>query len=302
MAVAAPVTRPFPAVEGVSHRYVDVDGLRMHVAEAGSGEPLVLLHGWPQHWYEWRYQIPVLAEHFHVICPDLRGFGWSDAPPGLYDKETLAADISKLIAVLELERVRLIGHDWGGWIGFLLCLFHPEQVSKYLALNIPPPWPKTDLRTVGATYRFWYQWLISTPGLGAWTLRNRPGFVEYIIRGTSKRSEAWSDDDLAAFTEVLREPARAEATVHLYRTFTTREFPSLVRGRYNDRRLVTPTLLLFGTEDFAISTAFLRGYEQHADDLTIELVPDTGHFIAEEKPELVNERALEFFGAAAAQS
>src|SRR4051794_33022829 len=82
------MARPFPEVEGVEHRYVDAGGLRMHVAEAGpQGEPIMLLHGWPQHWYLWRDVIPPLAEEYRVIAPDLRGFGWSDAPPDGYDKE-----------------------------------------------------------------------------------------------------------------------------------------------------------------------------------------------------------------------
>src|SRR5687767_14115632 len=86
---AQPISRPFPEVQGVSHRFVDAGGLHMHVAEAGEGEPVVLLHGWPQHWYEWRRQIPALAQHYRVICPDLRGFGWTDAPASGYEKENL---------------------------------------------------------------------------------------------------------------------------------------------------------------------------------------------------------------------
>jgi pimeloyl-ACP methyl ester carboxylesterase len=298
MAVATPVTRPFPRIEGVSHRFVDAAGLRMHVAEAGEGDPVLLLHGWPQHWYEWRHQIPVLARHYHVICPDLRGFGWSEAPPGGYEKENLAADVLNLLDALGLERpVKLIGHDWGGWAGFLICLHHPERVERFLALNITPPWGKADLRTLSALWRFWYQYLIASPLLGSLVLKNMPQFVRYFIRGTSAE-DAWSDDDLAAFTEPLREPERAHASVQLYRTFLLREFPSIARGRYASLRLTTPTLLLFGTKDFAISTRFLRGYEPFVDDFTLELVPDAGHFIAEEKPEMVNERALEFFSAA----
>ena len=93
------MTRPFPPVEGVEHRYVEARGLRFHVAEAGPPEadPLLALHGWPQHWYEWRRQIPALAEHYRVIVPDLRGFGWSDAPPDGYDKENMATDVLALI-------------------------------------------------------------------------------------------------------------------------------------------------------------------------------------------------------------
>ena len=288
-------SRPFPQVEGVQHRYVQAGGLRMHVAEAGQGDPLLMLHGWPQHWYEWRHQIPTLSRHYRVICPDLRGFGWTEAPPSGYEKENLAADVVKLLDALGLERVKLVGHDWGGWVGFLLCLHHPERFERHLALNIPPPWGRLDLQSLKGLWRFWYQGLIATPGLGEWVLRNRPEFVAYLIRGTSPNKEIWSDDEVAAFTEPLREPDRARATVQLYRTFLLREFPQVARGQYNSLRLVTPTLLLFGVRDFAISTGLLRGYEPYTDDFTLELIPDSGHFIADEKQELVTERALEFF-------
>jgi pimeloyl-ACP methyl ester carboxylesterase len=296
-ATAHPIVRPFPHVEGVSHRFVDAGGLRMHVAEAGEGDPLVMLHGWPQHWYEWRHQIPELAKRYRVICPDLRGFGWSDAPPAGYEKESLAADVVRLLDALGLERVRLAGHDWGGWTGFLVSMRHPERVERYLALNIPPPWGKLDLRTVANMWRFWYQALLASPGLGRWVVRNRPEFVRFLLKGSARGKEIWSEEELEAFSEPLREEARANATVQLYRTFLTRELPKLSRGAYESLRLTVPTLLLFGTDDFAISTALLRGYEPYADDMVLELVPDCGHFIAEERPQLVTERALDFFGS-----
>jgi pimeloyl-ACP methyl ester carboxylesterase len=290
------VARPFPPVPGVEHTFVEAGGLRFHVAEAGGGEPLVMLHGWPQHWYEWRHQIPRLAQHYRVICPDLRGLGWSDAPARGYEKETLAADVVNLLDVLGLERVKLVGHDWGGWVGFLICLLHPERVERFLALNIPPPWGKLDLKSLASLPRFWYQWLLASP-LGYWVLRNRPGFVRFIIRGGTPTKQVWSEQELDEFIEVLREPERARATQQIYRTFTLREFPKIARGRYDSLRLTTPTLLLFGEKDFAIGKSFIRGYEPYVDDFKVEFVPDTGHFIVEERHELVTERALEFFGA-----
>jgi pimeloyl-ACP methyl ester carboxylesterase len=290
------ITRPFPEVEGVRHEFVDVGGLRMHVAEAGEGEPLLMLHGWPQHWYEWRRQIPVLSRHYRVISPDLRGLGWSEAPRDGYDKETLASDIVKLLDVLELDRVRLVGHDWGGWCGFIICLRHPERIERFLPLNIPPPWGKLDLKTLRGLPRFWYQWLLASP-LGSWVLQNRPEFVRYLISGMTPTKGTWSEEELDEFIEPLREPDRAHATQQIYRTFLLREFPKLARGAYDSFRLTTPTLLLFGEKDFAISKSFLRGYEPFVEDFRLELVPDAGHFLPEERPELVNERALEFFGA-----
>jgi pimeloyl-ACP methyl ester carboxylesterase len=287
-----------PQIAGIEHREVDAAGLRMHVVEAGppDGDPVLVLHGWPQNWYEWRHQIPALAgAGYRVIVPDLRGFGQSDAPPHGYDKENMATDVLNLMDAMGLERVRLLAHDWGGWIGFILCVHAPERFSRYVALNIPHLWAKTGPRLLLNIWRFWYQVVIASP-LGRWLLRNRPGFVRRIIQGSSPNPQSWTDEDIEAFTRPLQEPARAEASVQLYRTFLLREFGPVGAGRYQKHRLTVPTRLLFGTEDFAIPKAFFRrDTKEFADDFTIEFVPDTGHFIAEERPELVNDRTLAFF-------
>ena len=96
-----------PQLDGVTHRTVPARGLRFHVAEAGAGDPIVLVHGWPQHWWMWRHVVPLLAPHARLVMIDLRGFGWSDAPPGAYDKQTLADDLLAVLDALGLERVRL---------------------------------------------------------------------------------------------------------------------------------------------------------------------------------------------------
>jgi pimeloyl-ACP methyl ester carboxylesterase len=272
----------------------------MHLAEAGEGEPLVMLHGWPQHWYMWRNQIPALARHYHVICPDLRGFGWSDAPPRGYEKENLATDVLNLLDALDLRRpVKLAGHDWGGWVGFILCAQHPERFERYLALNIPHIWNRADLRGALEIWRFWYQALMASPLVGYRVARWRTYLRAVLTAGSPHRRTA---DEIAAFVEPLREPARARATVQLYRTFLTREFPKAAQGRYRAYRLTVPTLLLFGKNDLAISKRLLEGYEPYADDMRVEIVEGSGHFIAEDRPELVTERALEFFGVAQARA
>src|SRR6202022_758481 len=147
---------PMPHLDGMRHRYVEASGVRFHLAEAGEGDPVLLLHGWPQHWFAWRKVAPLLAAGHRVICPDLRGFGWSDAPPGAYDKATLARDVVALLDALGLESVDLIAHDWGAWIGFILCLEHPERFEHYLALNMYTPWPEApSLRAFPRLARLW---------------------------------------------------------------------------------------------------------------------------------------------------
>jgi len=283
-----------PHVEGVTHRWVGARGLRFHVAEAGSGDdPVLLLHGWPQHWYEWRELMPALADRHRVLAMDLRGFGWSDAPRTGYEKENLASDVLAVLDALGLERVKLVGHDWGGWIGFLLCLRAPERFERYLALNIPTPWIQMR-KALPHSWRLVYQQVILAPWIGYFAHRSKR-FVRMALRAGGADPRFWDERTLSIFADNLAEPSRAKAAVQMYRVFNLRELVPILRGRYAERRLTVPTRMLFGTDDAAIHTDLLAGYEAHADDMEIEFVPGCGHFIADERPDLVAERARAFF-------
>jgi pimeloyl-ACP methyl ester carboxylesterase len=285
-----------PHVEGMTHSKVEVGDVSLHVAEVGSGPPILLLHGWPQHFYVWRDIAPQLAADHRVICPDLRGFGWSDAPPGRYAKQTLADDILGLLDALGLDEVDLIAHDWGAWVGFLLCLDHPDRFRHYLALNMYTPWPdRPSPRALLGLARLWYQVALATPGLGQALIRRTP-FVRQLITAGAVHPETWSEAELEVFTSVLHQPERARASVRLYRTFLVRELWPYLRGGFDDRRLSVPTLLLHGTQDLAIDYRLLGRWQQYADAMSVELREDSGHFIAEELPDVVVARARALFG------
>ena len=197
-----------PHVTGVAHEFVNAGGLRTHVATAGHGPPVVLLHGWPQHWYEWRDVIPLLAPHARVICPDLRGLGWTDVPRRGYEKDQLKRDVLALLDALELERVTFVGHDWGGFVGFLLALEHPERIESFLALNVLPPWPASNARTRLDAWRFIYIPILATRGLGGGRLGR--GFA---ARGL--RDAGLTPADVDAFVEQAGGRARARYRAHL---------------------------------------------------------------------------------------
>ena len=279
-----------PQLDGVTHRTVPARGLRFHVAEAGAGEPLVLVHGWPQHWWMWRHVVPMLAPHARLVMIDLRGFGWSDAPPGAYDKQTLADDVLAVLDALGLDRVCLMAHDWGAWSGFLACLAAPERFAAFLALGAPRPGGRPSARQLREVWRFAYQVAIASPVLGRRLVAD-PRFVERVIMGGAVQRQAWTPDDLRAFTTALAEPPRARASVRLYRTFLAREVARGARGR-----LTVPTRVMVGSRDPAIPVALLDGAQDDADDLSLEIVPECGHFVPEEQPALVAERARELFG------
>lgn len=299
--------QPMPEVPGVSHIYVNAGGLRTHVAVAGpeDGDPVLLLHGWPQHWWLWRNVIPPLAEAgYRVHAPDLRGFGWTEATPRFadYDRRHMANDIFALIEELELDRpIRLAGHDWGGWISFLITMRRPELFERYFALNIPPVWGDPGPFKLGQRLRtlskLAYQLPLSTPGVSrqvqAGALRSR--FAMGVVKA-SKRREVWENGVLDVFLDQFKDPARSRATMCLYRRFLTHELLPIATGSYAPGRLTVPTRLLFGMDDVAVDpSVVLADHSKKADDLTVETIDDCGHFIVDEQPELVADRMLAWF-------
>src|SRR3954451_3602978 len=204
-----------PAVPGasVAHRRVALPGgPTLHVAEAGDGPPLVLIHGWPQHWWAWRRLLPDLAPAHPVLCLDLRGLGWSDAPPGAYAKEQWAADVVALLDALDVDRADLVGHDWGGLVALLAALRAPERVRTVAALSIVHPWPPAPAPSVRALVPLAYQLPLATPLAGEQLLRRVPFFVRELIRRGSHPDHRWGDDELDAYADVLRTPERARAS------------------------------------------------------------------------------------------
>ena len=284
-----------PDIPGAEHRFAqiqtaDAGPLRVHYAEAGEGPPLLLLHGWPQHFWCWRRVVPLLAGDFRLICPDLRGFGWTGAPGRGYDNETFAADAVALLDTLGLDRVGVIGHDWGGFSAFLLALNHPRRVERLLALSTPIPWLRPSPRLLAATWRTWYAWALAAIGREA--VGRRPGAVRLMLR-RGVPDEAIDEDEAEVYAERLREPARAEATQLLYRSYV-RSVLALQEKRYESLRLTAPTRLIVGRADQFVPEVVVRGFEPHADDMALELV-EGGHFLPEELPDLVARRARELF-------
>ena len=289
--------RPLPDIPGVSHRMVDIGGVRLHVAEAGpagTGDPVLLLHGFPQHWYAWRHVIGLLAGEYRLICPDLRGFGWSDAPARGYDSTSQVRDVLALMDALALPRVRLIGHKGGGVLGFRISLAAPERVSRFLALNTVHPWP-LQRRLLPRAWRYWYTALLEYPGIGRRVLRHWPAFTAFLLRRGVADPAAWQDGEIDEYAAAFGDPARARAGEQLHWQFVLHDIPALVTGRDRKSRLTVPTLILAGARDPVTPPAVLAGGERHASDLRVEVVPDAGQFLPAERPDLVAAAARRLF-------
>ena len=291
-------TIALPTLSGVEHAYVDLPGLRMHVAEAGAGEPVLLLHGFPQHWWEWRGIIPRLAPHYRVICPDLRGAGWTDAPAEGYTSEQQRADVLALLDCLGLDRVRLVAHDWSAIVGFQLAIHHPERIEQYVSLATPHPWIRFRPAMLRGAWRLWFQPVIATPGVGPRLLaRGDQRLARYLLEQDGAGGALRSAEDREAFLAPLRQPERARAGSAIYRGLILPELRRIVTGAYRESRLDVPTLVLYGTADPALVPNVHGGCEANADDLAVEPIEGASHFLADQRPDPVADRILAFFGA-----
>jgi pimeloyl-ACP methyl ester carboxylesterase len=303
---------PDEARIGLRHRFVEANGLRFHVVEAGGdagGEagagggrrPLVLLlHGFPEFWYGWRSQIPALAERFWVVAPDLRGYNLSDKPASGYasgyDYETLARDVPALIRALGAERAHVVGHDWGGMVAWGAAIFHPDVVDRLAILNAPHP--AAFLRELNRNpiqrLRSWYIALFQVRGLAEWLLtRGHARGVADMLRGSTVEPGSFSAADLAAYRRAVLRPGAARAMLAYYRALWSSS-PEELRARL---RIVTAsTLLIWGVQDLALVPELTDDLDDWVPGVRVERIADASHWVQHERPDLVNRLLLSHLG------
>ncbi|WP_280386701.1 alpha/beta fold hydrolase [Nocardia wallacei] len=288
-----------PALPGVRRSFVTARGVRFHVTEAGpaDGRPVVVLHGWPQHHYTYRHLLADPPAGLRIIAPDLPGYGWSGPAPHRWAKEDVAQDVLALLDELGVSRALLAGHDWGGYVGFLMVLRDPGRFDGYLPLNIAHPW--NTARTMAP--HFWrfllYQPLVAAFGM---PLHRRTRFIDRVLRmGVTDRGE-FTPEVVRTYSDSFRNPIAARAATDTYRTFLLREIPA--QRRPERRRASIPIRALFGTDDGAIHRSLASADPAKADDYTVEYVSGCGHFLPEERADLVRVRLLELAATTARRS
>ena len=288
-----------PALPGVDHFWMDVRSngrrVRLHIAEVGDGAPVLLLHGWPQHWWCWRRVMEELRGRYRLLVPDLRGFGWSEAPGNGYSAVTFARDAVGLLDALDIDRAHVVGHDWGGFTGFLLGLEHPSRIDRLLLCNTPGPWARLNPRVAIGLRRAWYVPLVAAPVLGERMVARR-GFVQWFLR-LRGQAALFPDADASLYADQFRDSARAAAASRLYRYYLQLVAQAVLpRHLFAGQRLSAPTRLLFGADDFYIPLALLEEVEAHGDDLTLDVISGCSHWMPEERPDLIAEQARALFG------
>lgn len=278
----------------ITHHFFDADGVNIHFARAGAGDAVVLLHGWPQTWYAWRKIIPSLARRYTVIAPDLRGLGDSSRPLEGYDKKTIAADIWKLTREhLGLDRFFLVGHDWGGPVAYALAASHPEAVRRLAMLDTGVPGDGSG--TFSQHGRRWHHAFHQTADLPEALIAGREAiYYGWFWQHYGHVPGAIGPDDTREFLRTYTQPGTARTGLAYYRAIDrdVRD-NTATRERF---KLPMPVLALGGGKAFGRGPETLESLERVAVDVRGGVVEDCGHWMAEEKPELIAQALLDFFG------
>ncbi len=276
------------------HRDIITNGIRMHYVTQGEGPLIVLLHGFPEFWYSWRYQIPFLAKHgYTVVAPDLRGYNDTDKPRRGYDVPTLLRDIVGLIRGLGQEKAIIVGHDWGGALAWTFAMRYPTMTERLIVMNAPHPGAMLrEIRTLKQLRKSWYIFFFQIPWLPEYVLlRNHANEIGRSLRGAAVQKSVFPREETAKYQEAMSKPGAMTAALNYYRQL----FRRLPRSSWGTKFQVTmPALLIWGEQDIALGIELTTGLEQWVDDIEIKRIPDSGHWVQQEQPDKVNEYMLEF--------
>lgn len=279
-------------MKSTSH-YADLDGVTLHYLRAGSGDPVVLVHGIPQTSHEWRYVMPRLAEHYTVIAPDLRGLGDSTRPAGVYDKKTLGADIAALvIGHLGFERFHLVGHDWGGPVAFAVAAHNPQAVKTLTILDVVIPGDGGDFSQGG---RRWHHALFRTLDLPEQLFLGREELViNWLFENYGFRADCIAEEDKAEFLRTYKKPGAFRALLEIYRALPQDAADNAAILKANGK-LKMPVLALGGDRSFGRGMECIESLRRVAENVRGGLVKDSGHWIAEEQPDFLTDQLLALY-------
>lgn len=278
----------------LQHQFIKTNGLRLHYVTQGTGPLLLFLHGFPEFWYTWRHQIAAFADSFTVVALDLRGYNDSDKPQEIsdYAMPELVKDVSGVITELGYERCVLVGHDWGGAIAWSTAYAHPEQVEKLVILNCPHPCRfRAGMTNPAQIMRSAYMLFFQIPWLPELVLQaNDYDFISQAFDNMGVNRSAISETDVQAFKSAIARPGALTAALNYYRNL----FLSPALFQQNWSVLEVPTLMIWGEEDPAFENTLVKNTEEYVRDFHLRYIPNCGHWVPQEYPDLVNQYIREF--------
>jgi len=261
----------------IERRAAVANGIRQHYLTAGTGRPLLLLHGWPVSAEMWRRVMPALARAHTVIAPDLRGAGYSDKPAGGYDKATLARDVHALMAGLGFARYAAVGHDIGGMVGYALAAQFRDAVEKLVIVDAPLPGIEPWERMLGAP-ALWHVGFHSQRDLAEALIQGRERlYIESFIRARAANPAAIADVEIDAYAALMAAPGGLRGGLEYYRAFAQ---DAAANKEFAATKLAMPVLGIGGERLGPVLKGVIETIAADARTVTFK---DCGHWVIEEK-------------------
>ncbi|NKE61092.1 alpha/beta hydrolase [Lentzea sp. PSKA42] len=277
---------------GFRHNYTEVNGVRLHYVTGGRGEPLVLLPGWPQTWWEYHKIMPALATKFRVIAVDLRGMGGSEKPQGGYDKKTMATDIHELVKKLGYDKVGVAGHDIGSQVAFSFAANFPNATRKVALMDVLHPdegYYQLPLLPPPGEFSLWWFAFNQVQTLPEQLLTGRFRYlIDWLFANTAFNPDAIDERSRAIYARAYNSPDAIRAGNGWYKAF----HQDIADGK-TYAKLTPPVLGLASVPSFEQFKAALPNV---ATDFKVVRVDGAGHWLAEEQPDTVARELTEFFG------
>ena len=281
--------------------YITTNGVSLHCVTQGDGPLMLMLHGFPEFWYSWRYQIPEFSKDYKVVALDLRGYNDSDKPKDLsaYNMREFIQDIRGVIAGLGYDQCTLVGHDWGGAIAWNFAYAYPEMVEKLIVMNIPHPAKLADgLWTIEQLQKSWYVFFFQLPFVPELLFQAddyRAIASSFIDMAIDK--SAFTTADLNAYKDAAAKRGALTAMINYYRNVFPAFFSPQERPEWG--LLTVPTLMIWGENDAALGKELTYGTEEDVQDFQIRYIPNCSHWVQQEKPDFVNQYMREFLSGEA---
>jgi pimeloyl-ACP methyl ester carboxylesterase len=285
-------------MERISDGYAEVNGVRLHYLEAGSGPLVVLLHGFPEFSYSWREQIPALVQAgYRVVAPDMRGYNLSAKPSSWhdYDAAALGGDIAALIRYFDVERAHIVGHDWGAAVAYLTAMEHPEVVERVAILNVPHPARMlAGFRTLKQLRKSWYMFFFQLPVIPERMLAAND--FRALKRALDESPHGFSSEDVERYVESWSKPGALKGMLDYYRA-ALRQTPRTALARMSP--IPAPVLVIWGERDSVLGRELATPEPEWVPNVRVEYLPDATHWVQHDEPQRVNELLIDFLGSTA---
>jgi pimeloyl-ACP methyl ester carboxylesterase len=283
-----------------NHSHVGVNGIRIHYVRRGSGPSLVLLHGWPEFWYVWRKNIPVLAEGFDVVAPNLRGFGDSDKPGDPPEEllGDLVEDLRALADSLGFGRFGVVSHDVGAYVAQGFARKYPGRLSGLFFFDCPYPGIGRRWADADSINEIWYQTFNQQPWAASLVGENRRTCEIYFRHFLDHwaHEPGLFDEDLDAWVDNFVQPGNLQGGFDWYIGTNESRIGMIRNGPPELPKIETPTRVRWGESDPVLKVQWADRLGDYFADLDFAPMQDVGHFAHYERPDLANREISDFFG------